>query len=292
MASHCTQSRLTSPDFAFFVRRHSRLGPLRRPRRTGPFCETCRERYKYSCSTAVCSTWYRIMAEAKTLYTFIVFSPDYTDPESLNRRQSVRAKHLENAKLIKAKGILRTLRLLRHSMGSWYTVFAGLGGALISPETYQTSEKKMIGSLGIYEAESLEAVKKVIEEDIYYTAGVVRPICTSRCSSVLMPELVGQGEDRHPAMGGCIPTPASHAGVRDVAHLRLKGMMSRFTRAHRVKVTTEIYVLFAISNLSDSYGCGFAVPFTIEPSDRDVYITFAKPKPKPKGGVRAGRHRG
>ncbi|EKM52902.1 uncharacterized protein PHACADRAFT_127014 [Phanerochaete carnosa HHB-10118-sp] len=94
------------------------------------------------------------MAEEKTLYTFFVYTPDYTDPDAPNRRAAVRPKHLENAKRIRAQGVIR------------------LGGALISPETYQSAERKMIGSMGVYQAENIEAVQKVIEEDIYYTGNV------------------------------------------------------------------------------------------------------------------------
>lgn len=46
---------------------------------------------------------------------------------------------------------------------------------MLSPESIETptSEKKMVGSVLIMEAESLAAVKKIVEEDIYYTSGVV-----------------------------------------------------------------------------------------------------------------------
>ena len=46
---------------------------------------------------------------------------------------------------------------------------------MLTPESIQTpsSEKKMIGSVLILEAENMGAVRKTIEEDIYYTSGVV-----------------------------------------------------------------------------------------------------------------------
>ena len=51
---------------------------------------------------------------------------------------------------------------------------AELGGGLLNPSSSETSvEKKLIGSFIIYEAKSLESVRKMVEEDIYYTAGVV-----------------------------------------------------------------------------------------------------------------------
>ena len=44
---------------------------------------------------------------------------------------------------------------------------------MISPETYDKPERKLIGSLMVFEAESLEEVRKVIEDDVYYRTGVV-----------------------------------------------------------------------------------------------------------------------
>ena len=49
----------------------------------------------------------------------------------------------------------------------------GIGGGLVDPATYQFAEKKLIGSMMVYEAESLEAVRKLVEADIYYTSNVV-----------------------------------------------------------------------------------------------------------------------
>lgn len=48
-----------------------------------------------------------------------------------------------------------------------------LGGAVLTPESI-TGEgpRKMVGSMLLLEAESLEAVRKRIENDIYYTSGV------------------------------------------------------------------------------------------------------------------------
>ena len=51
---------------------------------------------------------------------------------------------------------------------------SGYGGALVSPETYQSESKKMVGSGMIFEAENIDVVRKLIHEDIYYTSGVVR----------------------------------------------------------------------------------------------------------------------
>lgn len=46
---------------------------------------------------------------------------------------------------------------------------------MLSPESIAspTAEKKMVGSMFICEAESLEEVRNVMENDVYYTSGVV-----------------------------------------------------------------------------------------------------------------------
>ena len=47
---------------------------------------------------------------------------------------------------------------------------------MVSPETYQTADRKLIGSMMVFEAENLEVVRKAVEEDIYYTSRVVRSL--------------------------------------------------------------------------------------------------------------------
>jgi len=81
-----------------------------------------------------------------------------TDPEGLARRLQVRSKHLENAGIVKDSGLLK------------------LGGAMLTPESLQPgAEKKMIGSVMIYEAENIEEVKALVLSDVYYTAKVWDP---------------------------------------------------------------------------------------------------------------------
>ncbi|KAJ7484386.1 hypothetical protein FB451DRAFT_1337910 [Mycena latifolia] len=85
---------------------------------------------------------------------FFVHAPDKTDPDAFARRLSVRSKHLEDAKKAIADGSVR------------------IAGALLTPESLLSEDKKMIGSMFILEAENIEVVKKRIESDIYYTSGV------------------------------------------------------------------------------------------------------------------------
>ena len=47
---------------------------------------------------------------------------------------------------------------------------------MISPDTYDTPSRKMVGSMMVFEAENIEAVRKIVEQDVYYTGGVVRDI--------------------------------------------------------------------------------------------------------------------
>ncbi|KAG6886296.1 hypothetical protein C0993_006706 [Termitomyces sp. T159_Od127] len=91
-----------------------------------------------------------------TLHKFMVYAPDYTAEGTLEKRLSVRADHLAGFK------------------GKIDGGFVRVGGVLLTPESIATpdSDKKMIGSMFICEAESIEDVKKVVESDIYYKAGV------------------------------------------------------------------------------------------------------------------------
>jgi len=88
---------------------------------------------------------------------FVVYAPDKTDEGAYERRLSVRPQHLENA----AKPI--------------DGVKVHVGGAMLTPESLTGADKKMVGSVIIYEAENIEVVRKIIEADIYYTAGVWDP---------------------------------------------------------------------------------------------------------------------
>ncbi|PCH35759.1 hypothetical protein WOLCODRAFT_156458 [Wolfiporia cocos MD-104 SS10] len=90
----------------------------------------------------------------QTLHKFIVYAPDATDPDAFQRRLSVRPKHVEKAADLHRDGIIK------------------VGGAMLTPESLTSDEKKMVGSVLIYEASNIEAVRKIVEEDIYYTSGV------------------------------------------------------------------------------------------------------------------------
>ncbi|KAJ7154749.1 hypothetical protein C8R46DRAFT_443053 [Mycena filopes] len=96
------------------------------------------------------------MSSAPTLHKFIVYAPDKTDEGAFERRLSVRARHLEKAAKVLAEHIL-------------------VGGAMLTPESITGGDRKMTGSVMIYQAENIETVRGWIESDIYYTAGVWDP---------------------------------------------------------------------------------------------------------------------
>ncbi|KAJ7253711.1 hypothetical protein B0H12DRAFT_1017457 [Mycena haematopus] len=92
-----------------------------------------------------------------SLHKFLVYAPDKTDEGAVERRLSARPTHLENAAKAISAGLIR------------------VGGAVLTPESITGGERKMVGSCLIYEAESLEVVKSIVESDIYYTSGVWDP---------------------------------------------------------------------------------------------------------------------
>ncbi|KAI0740635.1 hypothetical protein C8Q76DRAFT_608567 [Earliella scabrosa] len=89
-------------------------------------------------------------------HKFVIYAPDMTDEGAFQRRLSVRPAHLDKAR--------------EHISGGTIKV----AGAMLTPESIAspTAEKKMIGSVFICEAESLEAVRELVESDVYYTSGV------------------------------------------------------------------------------------------------------------------------
>jgi len=120
-----------------------------------------------------------MMSNSPTKHLFAVYAPDYTDPGVLERRFSVREKHLKGIDERLDCGIVCTYILLQYSPVPVTVTIpiycAEFGGALLAPElTDESGRKKMTGSLMFYEAGSIEDVRKTVESDIYYTSGVVR----------------------------------------------------------------------------------------------------------------------
>ena len=111
-------------------------------------------------------------------HTFVVYAPDMTDEGAFRRRLSVRQAHLDRAGEQVRAGVvseslcqpLSCLRRMVEMLG-----YVGLAGAMLTPESIAspTAEKKMVGSVFVCEAESLDTVKTLMENDVYYTSGVV-----------------------------------------------------------------------------------------------------------------------
>lgn len=53
------------------------------------------------------------------------------------------------------------------------------GGGLLAPESIASPDApmKLVGSMMVIEADSIESARKVIESDIYYQTGVVSVAC-------------------------------------------------------------------------------------------------------------------
>ncbi|KAG8883230.1 hypothetical protein FRB98_003207 [Tulasnella sp. 332] len=112
-----------------------------------------------SSSALVLSQSYRAMSSTK--HTFVVWAPDFDDAEGFSRRLAVREEHLAVAAKEIATGSLK------------------IGGVCLTPESITGGDKKMIGSMMLFEAESLEEVRARIESDIYYKKNVVGKSCTT-----------------------------------------------------------------------------------------------------------------
>ncbi|KAF9110400.1 hypothetical protein BGX27_006384 [Mortierella sp. AM989] len=82
-------------------------------------------------------------AASLTKKQFIVLARDYTDADALSRRLTVRPKHLVGANELKKSGTLE------------------LGGALL---TDHSESGTMIGSVMIFNAESMEEVIGILEK--------------------------------------------------------------------------------------------------------------------------------
>ena len=84
---------------------------------------------------------------------------------------------------------------------------AGVGGAILTPESAETpsSEKKMIGSVLIVEADNINEVRKAIEEDVYYTSGVVSAFLLSSMDGLHELFTVGSWEASDYTLGSSSP---------------------------------------------------------------------------------------
>jgi uncharacterized protein YciI len=137
-------------------------------------------------------------SSASTKRLFAIYAPDYTDPEALDRRFSVREEHMKGIERLKSTGTASTCILPQPSTTANHDFLcAEFGGPLLAPElTDEKGRNKMTGSILFFEAESIEEVRKIVESDVYYTSGVVRltfPSSTIQSISFFDSDLVEQG---------------------------------------------------------------------------------------------------
>ncbi|KAH0827559.1 hypothetical protein J3R83DRAFT_4280 [Lanmaoa asiatica] len=89
-------------------------------------------------------------------HPYLVWAPDYTDDGALARRMAVRPRHFITANKQIKQGILK------------------VAGGLVTPESQDAApaDKKFVGSVLLYEVDSIEDVRKLVEQDIYWTENV------------------------------------------------------------------------------------------------------------------------
>jgi len=111
----------------------------------------------------------------------VLWAPDCTDDGALARRMAVRPAHLENANRLIQQGILRGFfsSSVSHVVPYDHGVpplTSGVAGGVMTAESVVAapSDKSFVGPCMIYEAEDLGAVRKLVENDVYYKTGVVR----------------------------------------------------------------------------------------------------------------------
>ncbi|KAL0956197.1 hypothetical protein HGRIS_002354 [Hohenbuehelia grisea] len=105
-------------------------------------------------STVVFSRSLSNASASPKLHHFMIYAPDCTDSSAVERRFSVRPKHLEGVAPLIAN---RTIKV---------------AGMFVTPESILpgATTKTPKGSLLIVEAETIDDVHKMIKNDIYYTS--------------------------------------------------------------------------------------------------------------------------
>jgi len=86
---------------------------------------------------------------------FFVYAPDAVDPNTLDKRYEVRARHFEVITPLIESGVVQ------------------VAGMIVDPANpVVDGRNKAIGSALIVQAENIEEVRKIIENDIYVQSGV------------------------------------------------------------------------------------------------------------------------
>ncbi|OAX39961.1 hypothetical protein K503DRAFT_688553 [Rhizopogon vinicolor AM-OR11-026] len=90
------------------------------------------------------------------MHHYMVWAPDYTDEGALARRMAIRPKHFIDVNKIIKQGVLKA------------------AGGLLAPESQdaEPQDRKFVGSALIYEAESFEEARRLVEADVYWKENV------------------------------------------------------------------------------------------------------------------------
>ncbi|KAJ8076964.1 hypothetical protein AAF712_000535 [Marasmius tenuissimus] len=90
---------------------------------------------------------------SQPLKKFVVYAPDKEGTHEM--RYQVRQEHLDKVAPLIKSGVIK------------------VGGMMVDPQCdVEAAQKQAVGSLIIYEAESFEKVKEMVESDVYYKSGV------------------------------------------------------------------------------------------------------------------------
>ncbi|KAF8558002.1 hypothetical protein OG21DRAFT_1383352, partial [Imleria badia] len=110
-------------------------------------------------------------------HPYLVWAPDYTDDGALARRMAVRPRHFITANKQIEQGILNEpleRGCVRCAASPLTRCLTEVAGGLITPESQDAAlgNKKFVGSVLLYEADSIEDVRKRVERDLYWTENV------------------------------------------------------------------------------------------------------------------------
>ena len=107
---------------------------------------------------------------------FAVYAPDYTDDDAINRRLAVREAHLARSASNPGRSELNTIFWLSGEAPDLHVTHSEIGGAMVSPNDAldgPNKERKMAGSVMIWECESYAAARAWLEGDPYWKGNVV-----------------------------------------------------------------------------------------------------------------------
>lgn len=166
-------------------------------------------------------------SETKQTYLFFSYVLDHTDPDIPARRREVRETHLINAK-VRPGAVMRT----SCSLDALHLLMIppGMGGALMDPASYQSASKRVIGSAAVFESESLETLRKWLDEDIYHTSGVVSEF--AQIATPMRAEFSLSGTGIHLSFSRGRPQPLFHPLFRNKRAIVVRSQIATTPHYH------------------------------------------------------------